>query len=131
MRTEDSTLLVPNGVAVPAAAPPTLLFVDDEPSILSSLQRLFRPKGYKILTAESGEAGLAILDTHPVDLVISDMRMPKMDGAQFLEKVRAKTPETMRLLLTGYADVTSTINAINKGEYIATSPNPGTTTKLS
>lgn len=96
--------------------PPTLLFVDDEPSILSSLQRLFRPKGFRILTAESGEAGLAILETESVDLVISDMRMPKMDGAQFLELVRAKKPETMRLLLTGYADVTSTINAINKGE---------------
>lgn len=100
----------------PPAGPPTLLFVDDEPSILSSLKRLFRPKGFRILTAESGEAGLAILDVESVDLVISDMRMPKMDGAQFLELVREKTPETMRLLLTGYADVTSTINAINKGE---------------
>lgn len=113
MRAEESTPLGPAG---PAQSPPTLLFVDDEPSILSSLQRLFRPKGYKILTAESGEAGLVILDAHPVDLVVSDMRMPKMDGAQFLEKVRQKSPETMRLLLTGYADVTSTINAINKGE---------------
>jgi response regulator RpfG family c-di-GMP phosphodiesterase len=116
MRTDDSTTPVPNGSAAAVDVPPTLLFVDDEPSILSSLQRLFRPKGYKILTAESGEAGLAVLDVHPVDLVISDMRMPKMDGAQFLEQVRQKTPETMRLLLTGYADVTSTINAINKGE---------------
>ncbi|HOE43997.1 MAG TPA: response regulator, partial [Rhodoferax sp.] len=116
MRTDDSTPHVPLSAATLADTPPTLLFVDDEPSILSSLQRLFRPKGYKILTAESGDAGLAILDAQPVDLVISDMRMPKMDGAQFLEKVREKTPETMRLLLTGYADVTSTINAINKGE---------------
>ena len=116
MRPDDSPHHVPLGAATPADTPPTLLFVDDEPSILSSLQRLFRPKGYKILTAESGDAGLAILDSQAVDLVISDMRMPKMDGAQFLEKVRAKTPETMRLLLTGYSDVTSTINAINKGE---------------
>lgn len=116
MRPDDSMPHVPLGAAIPADTPPTLLFVDDEPSILSSLQRLFRPKGYKILTAESGDAGLAILDAQAVDLVISDMRMPKMDGAQFLEKVREKTPETMRLLLTGYADVTSTINAINKGE---------------
>jgi response regulator RpfG family c-di-GMP phosphodiesterase len=116
MPTDDSTPAVPSAPAVAADTVPTLLFVDDEPSILSSLQRLFRPKGYRILTAESGEAGLTILDEHPVDLVVSDMRMPKMDGAQFLEKVRQKTPETMRLLLTGYADVTSTINAINKGE---------------
>ncbi|HOE42741.1 MAG TPA: response regulator [Rhodoferax sp.] len=116
MRPDDSPQHVPLGAATLADTPPTLLFVDDEPSILSSLQRLFRPKGYKILTAESGDAGLAILDSQAVDLVISDMRMPKMDGAQFLEKVRQKTPETMRLLLTGYADINATINAINKGE---------------
>jgi len=113
---DDSTPHLPKAPAASAGLVPTLLFVDDEPSILSSLQRLFRPKGYKILTAESGEAGLAVLDAHPVDVVVSDMRMPKMDGAQFLEKVRQKTPETMRLLLTGYADINATINAINKGE---------------
>ena len=100
----------------------TLLFVDDEASILSSLRRLFRPHGYRILTAESGAAGLETLEKESVDLVISDMRMPEMDGAQFLEKVRARWPEVTRILLTGYADITSTINAINKGEiyrYIA------------
>lgn len=113
MSTEDPTL-ASNPVAASAGA--TLLFVDDEPSILSALRRLFRPRGYKILTADSGAAGLAILAQEPVDLVISDMRMPEMDGAQFLEQVRAGWPDTMRLLLTGYADVTSIINAINKGE---------------
>lgn len=96
--------------------PPTLLLVDDEASILSSLRRVFRPGGYQILTAESGAAGLEILEREPVDLVISDMRMPEMDGSQFLEKVRARWPEATRILLTGYADITSTINAINKGE---------------
>lgn len=96
--------------------PPTLLFVDDEASILSSLRRLFRPHGYRILTAESGAAGLALLENEAVDLIISDMRMPEMDGAKFLEKVRAKNPRIVRILLTGYADITSTINAINKGE---------------
>ncbi|MBK9443059.1 MAG: response regulator [Comamonadaceae bacterium] len=116
MRTDDPTPQVKNTPVAAAVIVPTLLFVDDEPSILSSLQRLFRPRGYKILTAESGEAGLAMLDAHPVDVVVSDMRMPIMDGAQFLEKVRQKTPETMRLLLTGYADINATINAINKGE---------------
>lgn len=95
---------------------PTLLFVDDEPSILSSLRRLFRPHDYRILTAESGAQGLEIIEQEPVDLVISDMRMPIMDGAQFLEQVRHQQPDTIRILLTGYADITSTINAINKGE---------------
>ncbi|MEI7842812.1 MAG: HD domain-containing phosphohydrolase [Gallionellaceae bacterium] len=102
--------------------PAVILCVDDEPNILSSLQRLLRRHGYKVLTAESGAAGLALLSTEVVDLVISDMRMPQMDGAHFLEQVREHWPETMRVLLTGYADVESTMAAINKGEiyrYIA------------
>lgn len=94
----------------------TLLFVDDEANILSSLKRLFRPFGYRILTAESGAAGLEILALEFVDLVISDMRMPEMTGAQFLEKVHQGWPNTVRILLTGYADIGSTIEAINKGQ---------------
>ncbi len=102
----------------PSVAPPaaTLLFVDDEPSILSSLKRLFRPHGYQLLTAESGTQGLELLAKENVDLVISDMRMPVMDGARFLEQVRQRWPETIRILLTGYADIEATIAAINKGE---------------
>lgn len=99
-----------------------LLFVDDEPNILSSLRRLFRPLGYRILTAESGAAGLEILGKETVDLVVSDMRMPSMDGAHFLEAVREQWPGVTRILLTGYSDINSTVNAINRGEiyrYIA------------
>ncbi len=104
------------------ARPLTLLFVDDEPSILSALRRLFRPHGYRILIAESGQAGLDTLESETVDLVISDMRMPEMDGATFLKAVRGRWPGIVRILLTGYADITSTIAAINEGEiyrYIA------------
>lgn len=100
----------------------TLLFVDDEPNILAALRRLFRPLGYRIFIAESGAAGLEIVSREKIDLVISDMRMPVMDGAQFLEQVRLKSPEAIRILLTGYADIQSTIDAINKGQiyrYIA------------
>jgi response regulator RpfG family c-di-GMP phosphodiesterase len=95
---------------------PTMLCVDDEPNILSALRRLFRPLGYRILTAESGAAGLALLETESVDLVISDMRMPEMDGAAFLEQVRRLRPECVRMLLTGYSDITSILAAINRGE---------------
>jgi len=103
-------------------ARPTLLLVDDEPSILSALRRLFRPQGYRILAAESGAAALDLVANDTVDLVISDMRMPGMDGAQFLEKLRHLQPHAVRILLTGYADISSTIAAINGGEihrYIA------------
>lgn len=96
--------------------PATILLVDDETNILSSLRRLFRSEGYRTLIAESGQAGLTILEAETVDLVVSDMRMPEMDGAQFLERVRAKWPDTTRLLLTGYADVSSIMQAINRGE---------------
>jgi len=102
--------------AVTSETPATLLFVDDEANILSSLKRLFRPLGYRIFTAESGAQGLEIMEHEVVDLVISDMRMPEMNGAQFLEKVREKWPETVRILLTGYAEIGTTIDAINKGQ---------------
>jgi response regulator RpfG family c-di-GMP phosphodiesterase len=101
---------------------PVLLTVDDEPSVLSALRRLFRPQGWQTLQATSGAEALELLSQQPVDLVISDMRMPEMDGAQLLERVRQAHPHTMRVLLTGYADINATVAAINRGEihrYIA------------
>lgn len=93
----------------------TLLAVDDEPNILGALRRLFRATGWRILTAGSAEEALALLATEPVDAVLSDMRMPGMDGVQFLESVSRGWPRTARLLLTGQADLGSTIAAINRG----------------
>ena len=101
--------------AAPQALP-SILCVDDEPNILSSLRRLFRPKGYQVFVADSGRAGLEILEKEHIDLVISDMRMPEMDGAQFLQQVRVRWPESLRILLTGYSEVGSIIEAINQGE---------------
>ena len=111
----DETQPAPTPQAAPEPAF-TLLFVDDEANILSALKRLFRPTGYRIFTAESGAQGLEIMGREAVDLVISDMRMPEMSGAQFLEKVRAQWPDAVRILLTGYSEVSSTIEAINKGQ---------------
>lgn len=99
-----------------ASDPPVVLFVDDEPSILSALRRLFRPQGYRVLLAESGPMGLDLLEKEHVDLVVSDMRMPEMDGATLLEKVRERWPAVGRILLTGYADIGSTVAAINRGQ---------------
>jgi diguanylate cyclase (GGDEF)-like protein len=94
---------------------PVLLFVDDEPNVLKALRRLFYQENYTIFLAESGADGLDILNAHAVDLIISDMRMPAMNGVEFLCEVVAKWPETIRILLTGYADLQSTIDAVNKG----------------
>ena len=97
-------------------APPfSLLLVDDEPNILNALKRMFRRQHYTIHTATSGQEGLQILDRHPVDLILSDMRMPEMNGAEFLQQAAEKHPNAMRLLLTGYSDINATIDAINKG----------------
>ena len=93
-----------------------ILCVDDEPHILSALRRLFRAQGYEILTANGGREGLALLAGREVDLIISDMRMPEMDGAQFLERARQDHPHALRILLTGYADVAQIIGAVNRGE---------------
>lgn len=100
----------------------TILCVDDEPNILSSLKRLFRPTGHRVLTAESGESALAMLETESIDLIISDMRMPVMNGAELLRQARLRQPHATRVLLTGYADMASTVAAINDGQiyrYIA------------
>lgn len=93
----------------------TLLLVDDEPNILSSLQRLLRPAGYRILTATCGAQGLEILAHEKIDLIISDMRMPQMDGVAFLEQAAKCWPQVARILLTGYADLASAVAAVNKG----------------
>lgn len=92
-----------------------LLFVDDEKSILRALERLFFDSDYEILTAESGEEGLQILADIPVDIVVSDMRMPGMDGHQFLNKVKLLYPSTTRLILSGYADEKVILNSLIDG----------------
>jgi diguanylate cyclase (GGDEF)-like protein/PAS domain S-box-containing protein len=92
-----------------------LLFVDDDPNVLKALRRLFRHENYMVYLAAGGAEGLEILRQHAVDLIISDMRMPEMSGAEFLAHVLEQWPETVRILLTGYADLQSTIDAINKG----------------
>ncbi len=99
-----------------AFPPGTLLIVDDEPNVLSALRRLFRPHGYEILLAANGEEGLALLEGSVVDLVISDMRMPNMDGAEFLSQVARRWPDMVRILLTGQADLEATIKVVNEGD---------------
>jgi len=94
----------------------SILCVDDEINILSSLKRMFGLVGYKVTTAESGAAGLQTLEKSTFDVIISDMRMPNMDGAKFFESVRAQWPDTIRILLTGYSDASSAIAAVNQGE---------------
>jgi len=94
----------------------SLLFVDDEENILSSIKRLFLDAEYTIHTATSAREGLRILDEGvPVHVVVSDYRMPEMNGVEFLRQVARKRPDTVRMVLSGYADTPAVIGAINEG----------------
>jgi EAL domain-containing protein (putative c-di-GMP-specific phosphodiesterase class I)/CheY-like chemotaxis protein len=94
----------------------TLLLVDDEENILSSLRRLLRRDGYTILTATGGKAGLELMATHPVDVIVSDQRMPGMTGVEFLQKAKQMDPNSVRMVLSGYTDLQSVTDAINEGD---------------
>ncbi len=93
-----------------------VLFVDDEPEMLASYRRIFR-KGYVVETASDAAEGLVMLDGGlQFAVIVSDLRMPGMDGVAFLEKAREKYPETVRIMLTGYADVAAAAGAVNAGK---------------
>ncbi len=93
-----------------------VLFVDDEPMILSGIKRQFGRK-YNISTANSGSDGIVTFTNDgPFAVVVSDMRMPNMDGAQFLNAIRKLNNQTIRIILTGYSDVESAIRAVNEGQ---------------
>ncbi len=93
----------------------TLLLVDDEPNIVSSLKRLMRRDGYQILTANSGAEGLDVLAANAVDVIVSDQRMPGMIGADFLRAAKELYPDTIRIMLSGYTELQSVTDAVNEG----------------
>jgi len=93
----------------------TILIVDDEINIASALKRILRREGYNILSAESPAEGFSLLAQHPVQLVISDQRMPDMTGTEFLSLVKSLYPETVRMVLSAYSEIATVTDAINKG----------------
>lgn len=104
--------------AIPAYEIPeraTVLFVDDERYILMSLSSLFR-SSYRVLSTTDPNEALEIVRREKVDVIVSDQRMPQMLGAELLRRVRRVSPGTMRILLTGYSDMSSVISSINDGE---------------
>lgn len=93
----------------------TLLLVDDEPSIVAALKRLFRRDGYRIVTASSGMEGLQRMAEYEVDVVLSDQRMPGMTGVEFLRRAKELYPDTVRMVLSGYTELQSITDAVNEG----------------
>ncbi|OHC31777.1 MAG: hypothetical protein A2Y50_05880 [Pseudomonadales bacterium RIFCSPLOWO2_12_59_9] len=92
-----------------------LLIIDDEPAILAALQRALRLENYRILTASSSTEALKLLATHPVDVVLSDVRLADMDGLDFLRKIKIIHPDVVRMVLSGSSEVGSVLKAINEG----------------
>lgn len=93
----------------------SVLYVDDEENNLISFKATFRLK-YKIHTALSGADAIRIVEQYPIDIIITDQRMPQMTGVEFLEEIIRINPEPMRILLTGYADMGAVVDAVNKGK---------------
>ena len=98
-----------------AQTAPKILIVDDEKNYLDDFASLFSSQ-FSILTAPGGEEALAILKKEPIGIIVSDQRMPKMSGSQFLAEAAKLYPNTVRILLTGYSDIDAVIDAVNRGE---------------
>jgi len=105
----------PEKPKAPAAPKTRVLFVDDEERILNALRMLFRDE-YDVVTASSGAAAIELMQKEPVQIVVSDQRMPGMAGVEVLREVKKAHPRTVRLLLTGYSDLAALVGSINEGE---------------
>lgn len=92
-----------------------ILYVDDEEHNLFSFKATFRMK-YQVYTAISGDEAMEILKKKPINIIITDQRMPNMTGVEFLEEVLKVYPDPMRILLTGYADMGAVVDAVNRGK---------------
>lgn len=96
-------------------AHPVIMFIDDEQRVLKSMRAMFR-RDYEVLLANSGAEALQLLETHDVEVVVSDQRMPEMTGVEVLAEIKHRSPETIRILLTGYADLAAVEASINEAE---------------
>jgi response regulator RpfG family c-di-GMP phosphodiesterase len=96
-------------------SPGVLLLVDDEKNILAALRRLLHQEKYRILTASSAPEALIILASTPVDVIVSDQRMPDMTGVEFFRTAKEIYPETIRIMLSGYTELQSVTDAVNEG----------------
>jgi len=92
-----------------------LLIIDDEPGILAALHRTLRLENYEILTASNSPDALNLMATHPVDVVLTDLRLADMNGVEFLRKIKVIYPDTVRMVLSGFTEVNSILKAVNEG----------------
>ncbi len=101
-----------------------ILFVDDEKEILSSIRRQLRKEMYNIVTCNSGQEALDLLEKEEIPIIVSDERMPDMNGLKLMKRVKKLYPDSIRIILSGYADSQTVIEAINQGEIYRFIPKP-------
>lgn len=92
-----------------------VLFVDDEVNVLNSIKRIFRRENYDLVTASSASSALELIEKKPPQVIVSDYKMPVMNGADLLREVKSRHPQTIRIMLTGHADVNAIMGAVNDG----------------
>jgi response regulator RpfG family c-di-GMP phosphodiesterase len=92
-----------------------VLYIDDEPNNITSFRAAFR-RTFNIYSAESAEEGIKILEIEPIEVILSDQRMPKMTGIEFFQSILTTHPDPIRILITGYTDINAVIDAINIGQ---------------
>lgn len=97
--------------------PPRILIIDDEEMALTNLEHILKKQGYEIMTADTGPRGLSVVRSNSFDVVLTDLKMEKVDGMQILEECRERHPHTEVIMITGYATVDSAIEAMKKGAY--------------
>jgi two-component system response regulator HupR/HoxA len=102
----------------------TVLFVDDDEKILKALERCLLDEPYDTLFANNGKKALEILEQQEVHVVVTDMRMPEMDGLGFLRIAKKEYPYVIRLVLSGYTDIDTLLKAINQGDILRFIPKP-------
>jgi response regulator RpfG family c-di-GMP phosphodiesterase len=104
-----------------------ILFVDDEPMVLTGLQRSLRPmrSEWEMVFAAGGEEALAAMDRHAFEIIVTDMRMPGMDGAQLLEEVQKRSPQTLRMVLSGQSDRETIMRSVNPAHQFISKPCEG------
>lgn len=111
--------LLRRGETLPLADEPeelrSLLVVDDDPHVLSALRRLLSEENYRLLTAADAAEGLRLLAENRIEVIISDQRMPGMSGTEFLRRAKDIYPDTVRMVLSGYADLETVVEAVNEG----------------
>jgi diguanylate cyclase (GGDEF)-like protein len=110
---DDARLASPSGAS--ATPQRTLLLIDDEPQVLSALQRMLRQDGYRVLAANGAAQAFQLLAEHPVQLILCDQRMEEMSGTELLDRIKDLYPDTFRIILSGYTDLKTIMDSINRG----------------